>query len=98
MLFEWSEAKEKYNINKHGLSFSVASRVFADQNRIEKYDERHSEEEERYITIGTVHGSVTVITVSYTPRKDAIRIISARKADHNERKEYERNVNSAKED
>lgn len=52
MLFEWDDAKEKINISKHGIDFSTAALVFNDENRIEKYDELHSDSEDRYITIG----------------------------------------------
>ena len=38
-LLKWDDAKEQINIKKHGLSFSVAARVFEDPDRIEIYDE-----------------------------------------------------------
>ncbi|MGN1328586.1 MAG: BrnT family toxin, partial [Eubacterium sp.] len=43
MQFEWDDEKEKINIVKHGIDFSTAARVFKDENRIELYDEAHSE-------------------------------------------------------
>ena len=43
MLFEWDENKEKINISKHGLDFSTAALVFRDQNRLEWFDELHSD-------------------------------------------------------
>lgn len=79
MKFEWDDEKEQKNIVKHGLDFSIASRVFFDENRIEYYDEKHSEGEDRYITIGLVNNIVCLITVVYTEREDSIRLISARK-------------------
>jgi uncharacterized protein (DUF4415 family) len=48
MLFEWDENKEKINISKHGLDFSTAALVFRDQNRLEWFDELHSDYEDRY--------------------------------------------------
>lgn len=54
MQFEWDDRKEKINITKHGLDFETAARVFKDENRLEIYDEEHSEYEDRYITIGLI--------------------------------------------
>ena len=56
MLFEWDDVKEKINIAKHGIDFGTAALVFRDENRIEFYDEAHSTDEDRYITIGQING------------------------------------------
>ena len=52
MAFEYDEEKNKINIQKHGISFKNAARVFFDFDRIEFYDDEHSEDEERYDTVG----------------------------------------------
>lgn len=88
MTFEWDSEKEKANIRKHGIDFTTAARVFGDSNRLELYDEAHSETEERYITIGAINGIMYVVFVVYTEREDAIRLISARKATPQERSLY----------
>lgn len=88
MIFEWDSEKEKININKHGLDFSTAARVFMDENRLEIFDELHSDLEERYITIGMIDNVAYIVVVVYTERGEAIRIISARKATKNERRMY----------
>ena len=88
MLFEWDDEKEKANIAKHGIDFSTAALVFGDTNRIEKYDELHSAEEDRYITIGQINGVAIVVMVVYTERNPAIRIISARLATKREKEAY----------
>ena len=88
MQFEWDEEKEKTNIDKHGIDFSTAALVFGDNNRIEKYDEKHSAEEDRYITIGQINGVAIVVMVVYTSRNSAIRIISARLATKRETEAY----------
>ena len=88
MRFTWDDNKEKANITKHGIDFSLAARVFADENRLELYDIDHSMQEDRYITIGTVGSVLCVIFVVYSIREDAIRIISARKATERERRLY----------
>ena len=52
MLFEYDEEKNRINIQKHGISFRSAARVFFDYDRIELFDEENSQDEERYDTIG----------------------------------------------
>lgn len=88
MLFEWDDEKNKINIRKHKLSFSIAKFVFNDENRIEYFDETHSADEERYITIGLIDQVPVVVTVVYTERGERIRLISARKASAEERRMY----------
>lgn len=88
MIFEWDDSKEQINIIKHGIDFSTAAHVFHDENRIEFYDEAHSESEDRYITIGQINGIAIIVMVVYTERKDTIRLISARKATNQERRMY----------
>ncbi len=89
MEFEWDDEKERINIQKHGLDFSTAAHVFSDDCRIEKYDHSHSDDEDRYIVIGSINGYLTVVTVSYTPRSNGtvIRIISARISTKEEKEE-----------
>lgn len=88
MVFEWDENKEKINLAKHGIDFSTAALVFGDVNRIEMFDAVHSEYENRYITIGEIHGVAIVLLVVYTERGETIRLISARKATKQERRKY----------
>lgn len=83
--FEWDEEKAQLNLKKHGISFEAAARVFGDVNRIEIYDEAHSIQEERYITIGMAGD---VLFVVYTERTSRIRLISARLATTREREMY----------
>ena len=84
--FEWDEEKEQINIKKHGVSFTVAAKVFWDNLRIEIYDEAHSIDEDRYITIGWADD---VLFVVYTERSERIRLISARLATAEERRLYD---------
>ena len=88
MLFEWDDRKEKINISKHGIDFSTAALVFRDVNRIEIFDEAHSDIEERFITIGQIQEVAVVIMLVYTERKEVVRIISARKATKREGRLY----------
>lgn len=89
-LFAWDDDKAELNRKKHAISFEDAAQVFADENRIERFDEEHSDEEDRYITIGKVD---KILFVIYTERVNAAninvtRLISARKANAKERRDY----------
>ncbi len=93
MKFEWDSAKERANIKKHGVSFEEASYVFADKYALSKYDDEHSEEEDRWILLGKSLNK-TLLLVVHTFRDnygtEVVRIISARKATSNEKKAYQR--------
>jgi uncharacterized protein len=86
MIFEWDEEKNQKNVQKHGIDFNDAKEVFQDQNRLTSPDLRKDYGENRWKTIGTVLG--LIFSVIFTPRKSAVRIISARKASNKERDEY----------
>ncbi|MBQ3185304.1 MAG: BrnT family toxin, partial [Firmicutes bacterium] len=66
----------------------TSAKVFNDHFRIERFDTSHSDVEDRYIAIGEINGSTFIVFVSYTERKEVIRLISARKATASERREY----------
>lgn len=82
--FEWHDAKNESNIQKHGIDFRDAAKIFL-RPHVRRQSNRG--EEERYIAMGELHGEV-VILVAFTPRGSNIRIISARKARHDERQLY----------
>ena len=85
MTFEYDEEKNKLNIKKHGISFRSAARVFFDYDRIELFDEKNSQDEDRFIVLGCVQG---ILYVVYTMRHEAARLISARMATPTERRIY----------
>lgn len=89
LLFQWDEEKARLNFQKHGVTFETAAKVFLDENRIEIFDDTHSTEEERYITIGLAGD---VLFVVYTERRTGIRLISARLATPRERRAYYGNL------
>jgi uncharacterized DUF497 family protein len=92
MELEWDADKATRNLEKHGVSFEDAGLVFYDAGRIEVYDGREDYGEDRWATIGLAYSAV--LYVVYTVRReDAIRLISARKANADERKQY-REANS----
>ena len=85
--FEWDADKEAQNLRKHGVRFRVAARVMLDPYRIEIYDGREDYGEDRWATIGYV--DPVLLYVVYTVRdEETIRLISARKANEQERKQY----------
>ena len=84
-LVEWDDNKNRINFRKHGISFETALLIFDDKYRLEEYDYEHSQNEDRYVTIGFVHD---VLTVVYTERSENIRLISARPANKKEREKY----------
>lgn len=87
--FEWNATKEKTNIRKHGVSFDEAKTVFFDEHAIQFFDPDHSDEEDRFIMLG-MSFRLRVIVVSHCFRKGetVIRLISARRANPAEEKEY----------
>lgn len=91
MKFEWDKNKEKINIKKHGVTFEQASYVFSDIYALSRFDDEHSEDEDRWVLLGKSL-SETILVIVHTFRdKDGVeftRIISARKATQNEQKAY----------
>jgi uncharacterized DUF497 family protein len=93
--FEWDEAKNRSNQRKHGVSFEIATRVFADPFALTEQD-RIEGGEMRWQTIGTV-GGFTLLVVAHTVGDqdeagrpiEVVRIISARPAIRRERRRYE---------
>lgn len=86
--FEWDPSKEKINLKKHGISFEEATTVFNDPFSLTIPDPIHSFEEERFITIGKSMLGKTIVVI-HVDRGNNIRVISARKANHQEIKNYE---------
>ncbi len=76
------------NIRRHGVRFSDAVGVFSDVSALTLADDEHGEGEDRFVITGAdIMGRVLVVV--FTWRADRIRIISARVANRNERKQYE---------
>ena len=89
--FEWNEKKAQLNFEKHKVSFEESITVFYDPFLATMPDPDHSDDEQRYITIGqSVRGRILVI--SYTERQNRTRIISCRKATSREKKAYEEGI------
>lgn len=87
--FEWDPAKSKSNLKKHGVSFDEATTCFYDPMHVLIDDPDSSIDEGRLILIGTSSKSKLLVDVHLDAEQDQIRIISARQASKNERKQYE---------
>ena len=84
-IIEWDDVKNERNFKKHKIYFEDAAWVFLDENRLEYFDELHSDDEDRIKVIGMID---KILTVIYTERVDKYRIISARYATKKEEAEY----------
>jgi uncharacterized protein len=92
--FEWDRAKAESNLQKHGIGFQAAVRVFDDPFAFSEQD-RIENGEFRWRTIGLV-GLHALLIVDHTVRdenengksRDVIRIISARRATKAEARRY----------
>jgi uncharacterized DUF497 family protein len=90
MKFEWDGAKNRANIRKHGLDFADAEEMFRGFLLV-RPDMGEDYGEERWIGIGMIQGRFAFVAFAQ-PTHDTVRIISLRKAHHEERKEYEKAI------
>ena len=90
MEFEWDDAKSDACLAERGFDFAYAIRAFLDDDRVVGQDRRWDYGEDRYRLLGAIDDRV--IVVIYTTRGSAIRIISARKANGREVREYEQDT------
>ena len=90
MSAEFGPKKDAANIKKHGVSLSEGDGVLSDPLALTVEDDR-AEGEQRFVTIGmNLFGALMVVV--HTPRRDGSRIISVRKPDPRERRNYEKSV------
>jgi hypothetical protein len=91
MKFEWDAEKERINIQKHGINFEQASYVFSDPFALNKYDDEHSYDEDRWVILGQSLNEVIIVVVHTFNDDDGlelVRIISARRATKREHDTY----------
>ncbi len=90
--FEWDPKKAKANKGKHKVGFEDAATVFKDPKAISIFDTEHSDEQDRWISIGLApNGSLLVVHHTFNQinnKNVVIRIISCRKATKNETNQY----------
>ncbi len=88
--FEWDDVKAKTNKRKHDVTFEEAKTVFWDDNARLIHDPDHSDEEERFLMLGLSFKQKLMLVVHcYRDDGNVVRLISARNASKNERKQYE---------
>ncbi len=88
--FEWNDRKNAQNRRKHGVSFEEAQTVFFDEHALLIADPDHSEHEERFILLGLSSALRTLVVCHcYGRPGEVVRLISARRADRQEREQYE---------
>ena len=87
MEFEWDEAKCDANVRKHGIDFVDAIKIFSGPI-VTRRDDRFDYGEVRNVSTGLIDG-LLIVTVVHTDRHGTKRIISARRASHQERNLYE---------
>ena len=89
MLFDWDEKKAKSNEKKHGITFLEAITAFGDGNAVIISDETHSGDEDRFILLGmSKETNLLMVCHCYRDEDDIVRLISARKANRHESKDY----------
>ena len=85
MRFEWDERKWLSNLEKHGLDFLDVIEVFEAPHVVAS--STYNGREERFLATGVLRGRH--VTIVYAIRSKAIRVISFRRARHEERRAYE---------
>ena len=89
--YEWDERKNRANQRKHEVAFEEARTAFLDENARRVSDPEHSIGEVRYILVGlSIRLRLLVVCHSFRESEHVIKIISARKADPSERRDYSR--------
>lgn len=91
MLYEWDAAKREANLVKHGLDFADAISVFEATVKLTLQSPRGGEL--RFLDIAEVQGLLIALTLVYTQRDEAVRVISLRQANKKERRLYEQAKN-----
>jgi uncharacterized DUF497 family protein len=86
--FEWDPAKNRSNIRRHGFDFADAEEIFRGLLLV-RPDADEGYGEERWLGVGMIRGRVVLVAFVERPSK-TIRIISLRRADHEERKQSEK--------
>jgi uncharacterized DUF497 family protein len=87
--YEWNNEKARRNALKHGVDFRMATFAFDDPYALVLFDEKHSINEARQWLIGESGLGILVVVFTHRHYGNAIRIISARKANRRERRKYE---------
>lgn len=88
LAFEWDKGNLDKNLIRHKVTNQEAEEVFSNEPLIIKEDEKHSEGEQRYKALGKSN-SKRKLFLSFTIRRQKVRIISVRDMNRKERLIYE---------
>ena len=86
MEYEWDENKWQSNLEKHGLDFVIAYKIYESVEKLTMPSNYANES--RWIDLAAVGEELIVLTLVYTYRKERVRVISLRKANRQERRLY----------
>ncbi len=91
--FEWDDGKAERNLAKHAVDFMDAMSVLLDPLAMTRFDDEHTDEEERWVSLGrAANGQLLLIVHTFSatgPNTALVRLISARQATRREREQYE---------
>ena len=90
--FDWDDSKAASNLRKHAVRFEEAMAVFNDPLNMTRFDDEHSESEDRWVTLGQANGGTLLLVVhTYSPIDEQhvlVRLISARRPTKREAQQY----------
>jgi uncharacterized DUF497 family protein len=86
MTYEWNELKRRKNLEKHGYDLKLGISVYEAPDKLTLGS--HRPDEQRWCDVALIHGELMALTLTYTLRGEAIRLISLRKASRKERRLY----------
>lgn len=97
MEFEWDPAKADANRRRHGISFEEVTELFSSGvDYLEIFDDEHSQDEDRFIAIGSIPLGVVLVVYTETA-EDVVRIISARRATKAETRLFQQHMGTKNE-
>lgn len=92
-IFEWDPQKAKENLRKHRIGFERAATIFRDPQALSIFDITHSQDKERWVTLGLDSSGTLFVTIhtfyALDDSSHRVRIISARKANKKEARQYQ---------
>lgn len=86
----WDPIKARTNFAKHGVAFEDAESALTDPLSLTR-DDPDTSGERRFLTVGA-DALGRIVTVVYTYRGDAVRLISARPATRKETNAYAKGI------
>ena len=86
--FQWDDGNRDKNLTKHEVTNEECEEVFDDVKKVVREDAEHSHVEARHYLIGKTKKG-RILFISFTARKDLVRVISARDINKKERKFYD---------